>query len=88
MPFQIKFKMATVHHLGLWLAPYCKVLTVPLDVMTYLEYAAQIFLKLCPFKKIQDGGRPPAWIISSTLLQSHYNVFRCADILTKFGICS
>jgi len=38
--------------------------------------------------KIQDGGRPPSWIISSTLLQSHYNAFRCADILTKFGICS
>jgi hypothetical protein len=91
MPLQIKFKMAAVSHLGLSLSPYCNVLTVPLDVLTLwpnLEYVAEILFKLCPFKNIQDGGRQPCWIKLNTLLQSYYNASRCADIVTKFGICS
>jgi len=91
MAIQKIFKMATVRHLGLSLAPDCNVLTVPLDVLTLwpnLEYVAEKLFKLCPFKNIQDGGRQPCCIRLSTLLQSCYNASRCADIVTKFGICS
>jgi hypothetical protein len=49
MDYQIKFKMAAVRYLGLRLVPYCKVVTMPLDVMTNLEYIAEILFKLCPF---------------------------------------